>query len=193
MTRRYSKPATPCCRPLCGDDVSEAMKQRLRQNRVTLDPVSLLHSIRKSQAALRALSAPGSANASSGDESLESLLSQLPDLWTRGEVRPTHTPKKRKYRTRVPHTWLSRPDPFEGVWSEILKWLQKQLDVGASELMDRLIRRYPDRYSRRQLRTLQRRVPQWRGVMANKLVYASTEQSEIDEERLGNIRPVGVN
>ena len=31
------------------------------------------------------------------------------------------------------------------------------------------------------------------GVMANKLVYASTEQSEIDEERLGNIRPVGVN
>ena len=93
----------------------------------------------------------------------------------------------------MPHTWLSRPDPFEGVWSEILKWLQKQLDVGASELMDRLIRRYPDRYSRRQLRTLQRRVPQWRGVMANKLVYASTEQSEIDEERLGNIRPVGVN
>ena len=59
--------------------------------------------------------------------------------------------------------------------------------------MDRLIRRYPDRYSRSQLRTLQRRVKQWRGVMANELVYASTEQSEINEERLGNIRPVGVN
>ena len=71
--------------------------------------------------------------------------------------------------------------------------MQEQPDIGASELMDRLIRRYPDRYSRRQLRTLQRRVRQWRGVMANKLVYASTEQSQIDEERLGNIRPVGVN
>ena len=59
--------------------------------------------------------------------------------------------------------------------------------------MDRLIRRYPDRYSRNQLRTLQRRVKQRLGVMANKLVYASTEQSEINEERLGNIRPVGVN
>ena len=73
---------------------------------------------------------------------------------------------------RVPHTWRSRPDPFEGVWSEILGWLQNQPDVGAAELMDRLIRRYPDRYSRRQLRTLQRRVRQWRGVMANQLVYA---------------------
>lgn len=93
----------------------------------------------------------------------------------------------------MPHWWRSRPDPFEGVWSEILEWLQKQPDVGASELMDRLIRRYPDRYSIRQLRTLQRRVRQWRGIMANKLVYASTEQSEIDEERLGSIRPVGVN
>ena len=111
----------------------------------------------------------------------------------RGEVRPTHTPKTRKYRTRVPHTWRTRPDPFEVVWSLILDWLQKQPDVGAPELMDRLIRRYPDRYSRSQLRTLQRRVRQWRGVMTNKLVYASAEHSEIDEERLGNIRPVGGN
>ncbi len=100
---------------------------------------------------------------------------------------------QRKYRTRVPHTWRSRPDPFEGVWNEILEWLQKQPDVGASELMNRLIRRYPDHYSRRQLRTLQRRVRQWRGVMSNKLVYASAEQSEIDEERLGNIGPVSDN
>ena len=192
VTRRYSQPVTPCDRLLCRDDVSDEMKSRLRQNRAALDPIALLHSIRKSQAALRALSAPGSANVSGG-ESLESFLSQLPDLWRRGEVRPTHTPKKRKYRTRVPHTWRSRPDPFEGVWSQILEWLQKQPDVGASQLMDRLIRRYPDRYSRRQLRTLQRRVRQWRGIMANKLVYASTEQSEIDEQRLGNIRPVGVN
>ena len=192
VTKRYSKPATPCDRLLDRDDVSEEMKNRLRQNRAALDPVSLLHSIRKSQEALRTLSAPGSANASGG-ESLESFLSQLPDLWRRGEVRPTHTPKRRKYQSRVPHTWRTRPDPFEGVWSQILEWLQKQPDVGAPELMDRLIRRYPDRYSRSQLRTLQRRVKQWRGVMANKLVYASTEQSEIDEERLGNIRPVGVN
>ena len=64
--------------------------------------------------------------------------------------------------------------------------------MGVRGLMDRLIRRYPDRYSRSQLRILQRRVRQWRGVMANKLVYASSEQSETDEKRLRNIRPVSV-
>ena len=96
VTKRYSKPATPCDRLLDRDDVSEEMKSRLRQNRAALDPFALLHSIRKSQAALRALSAPGTANASGG-ESLESFLSQLPDLWRRGEVRPTHTPKRRKF------------------------------------------------------------------------------------------------
>ena len=192
VTKRYRKPATPYDRLLERDGVSEEMKNRLRQSRAELDPVSLLHRIRNSQTALRALSAPGSVNASGG-ESLESFLSQLPDLWRRSEVRLTHTPKKRKYRTRVPHTWRCRPDPFEGVWSLILGWLQKQPDVGTLKPMDLLIRRYPDRYSRSQLRTLQCRVKQWRGKMTNKLVYASTEQGEIDEERLGNIRPVGVN
>ena len=113
VSRRYSKPATPCDRLLDRDDVSEETKQRLRQNRAALDPVSLLHSIRKSQAALRAINVPGSGSVYGGD-SLESFLSQLPDLWRRGEVRPTHTPKTRKYRTRVPHTWRTRPDPFDG-------------------------------------------------------------------------------
>ena len=41
VTKRYSKPATPCDRLLDRDDVSEEMKSRLRQNHAALDPVSL--------------------------------------------------------------------------------------------------------------------------------------------------------
>ena len=52
----------------------------------------------------------------------------------------------------------------------------------------------PNRYSRRQLRTLQRRVRQWRIVVAKQLVYASAEQNEMNEADRGNIRiPVGDN
>ena len=58
------------------------------------------------------------------------------------------------------------------VWCEILDWLQQQPDAKAAELLDRLMARYPNRYSRRQLRTLQRRVRQWRIVVAKQLVYA---------------------
>ena len=79
------------------------------------------------------------------------------------------------------------------MWCEVLSWLQQQPDAPAAELMDRLILRYPEHYSRRQLRTLQRRVSQWRGVLAKQLVYASAENSEIHEERPIDIGPVGVN
>ena len=187
VTMLYSKPATPCDRLLDRNDVSEETKRRPRKSRSELDPVSLLHTIRESQSALAAVGSVESGGTPDG-ESLESFLSQLADLWRQGEVRPTHT-----RRARAARGWRTRPDPFEGVWCEVLSWLQQQPDATAAELMDRLILRYPERYSRSQLRTLQRRVRQWRGVMANKLVYASTEQSEIVEERLGNIRPVGVN
>ena len=76
----------------------------------------------------------------------------------------------------------------------MLGWLQQQPDATAAELMDRLILRYPERYSRRQLRTLQRRVTQWRGVMAKQLVYASSKSRGTNSEvRPVDIGPVGVN
>ena len=75
----------------------------------------------------------------------------------------------------------------------MLGWLQQQPDATAAELMDRLILRYPERYIWGQLRTLQRRVSQRRGVMAKQLVYASAENSEFYEERPVNLGPVGVN
>jgi len=54
-----------------------------------------------------------------------------------------------------------------------LDWLQQHPDAKAAELLDPLMARYTNRYSRRQLRTLQRRVRQWRIVVAKQLAYAS--------------------
>ena len=71
-------------------------------------------SLRWRQSALAAVGSVESGSTSNG-ESLESFLSQLPDLWRRREVRPTHT-----RRARGPGSWRTRPDPFEGVWCEVL-------------------------------------------------------------------------
>lgn len=139
-----------------------------------LDPISLLHTIREAQSALATINATDPENVPSS-ESLEHFLSRLPELWREGEVRPTHTSRDSRSTAR---TCRSRPDPFDGVWCEILGWIQKQPDITASALMDRSMRRYPDRYSRRQLRTLQCRARQWRRLVARQLVYASAEQSE---------------
>ena len=112
VRKRYEKPATPCDRLLRREDVSEETKQRLRNSRVEPDPVSLLHTIREAQSALASLkdSAPVSASTS---ESLEQFPGRLPDLWRQGEVRATHESDAQK--ARKPHTWRTRPDPFEGV------------------------------------------------------------------------------
>ena len=152
-----------------------------------MKPVSLLHTIREAQSALATINATDSASVPSS-ESLEHFLSSLPELWQQGEVRPTHGPKKSKRRGQ-----RTRPDPFEGVCCEILDWLQQQLDAKAAELLDRLMARYPNRYSRRQLRTLQRRVRQWPIVVAKQLVYASAEKNEMNEADRGNITPVSDN
>ena len=99
-----------------------------------------------------------------------------------------HAPKKRKCSVRCP-----RQDPFERVWYEILAWLQQHPDAKAAELLDQMMARYPNRYSRRQLRTLQRRVWQWRIVVAKQLVYASAGQSEMNEADLSAITLVSDN
>ena len=187
VKKRYGMPATPCDRLLWRDDVNEDTKAVLRDSRVELDPVSLLHTIREAQSALATINETDSASVPQS-ESLERFLSSLPELWRQGEIRPTHAPKKRKRRGV-----RTRPDPFEGVWCEILDWLQQQPDAKAGELLDRLMARYPNRYSRRQLRTLQRRVRQWRIVVAKQLVYASAEQNEMNEADLGDITPVSDN
>ena len=97
-------------------------------------------------------------------ESLERFLAKLPDRWRQDEeaaLRPT--------KVRAPHNWRTRKDPFEGVWCDVLGWLQST---------------YPDRFDRAHLRTLQRRVQQWRGIMASKLVYPVSSETTWDEHLL---------
>ena len=43
--------------------------------------------------------------------------------------------------------------------------------------MGRLQLEHPDRFSGAQLRTMQRRLKEWRGIMAKELVYAGTAQA----------------
>ena len=86
-------------------------------------------------------------------ESLSKFLAKLPRLWRQGEVRPTHAA-----RVRGPRHWRTRKDPFEGVWGNVLVWLQTEPDATSKALMARLQAEHPDRFSEAQLRTMQRRV-----------------------------------
>jgi hypothetical protein len=65
---------------------------------------------------------------------------------------------------RMQHTWRTREDPFDGVWP----WVQEQLTLNprleARTLFRALQQQHPGRFPEGQLRTLQRRVKQWRAT-----------------------------
>lgn len=78
--------------------------------------------------------------------------------WQRGPL-PSETKTARRWRTRL--------DPFSAVWeSEVVPLLKadekRVLDAGA--VLDELERRHPGAYGAEKLRTLQRRVRDWRAL-----------------------------
>ena len=115
-------------------------------------------------------------------ESLERFLARLPSLRQRGKPRPTH-----EERVRPPRHWRTRKDPFEGVWCNVLLWLERGPDTTAKDLMARLSAAHPERFSDAQLRNLQRRVKDWRGVMAKKLVYAAPDKPVLEARDRGEL------
>jgi hypothetical protein len=69
--------------------------------------------------------------------------------------------------TKRPRTWRTRPDPFGEVWEGDLEPLLRRDDAGvlqATTLLEVLEERYPGRFERGQLRTLQRRLRDWRAL-----------------------------
>ncbi len=167
VKKNYLPPKTPCDRLLSDPRVSDDAKTHLAKKQVEFDPLELLHQIRQSQSALTALSADGRGTTEQ-EINLEQFLAQLPKLWEKGEARPTRRNKPTEQRT-----YRTRKDPFEGEWAEVLGWLEKEPDVTAAGLLERLTQQHPDKYHKGHLRTLQRRIGQWRHIMARQLVFGA--------------------
>ena len=68
------------------------------------------------------------------------------------------------------------------MWPEILLWLQAAPDATAKSLMARLHEQFPDQFPDCQLRTLQRRIRDWRSVMARSLVHACLNENGTSPE-----------
>ena len=167
--KRYHAPETPCARLLASDRIPAAMKDRLRALLGTLDPLALLDEIRAVQHHLAALAAGATVHPMpQRDADLDGFLRSLALAWRAGEVRPTHQPRK-----RPPRHWRTRRDPFETTWPRVVEWLEAEPHRSAKELFGRLQREHPGMFLPGQLRTLQRRVRDWRRLAARRLIFAA--------------------
>jgi hypothetical protein len=67
-------------------------------------------------------------------------------------------------RDPQPRPWRTRVDPFAEVWPEVAAQLQQTPQLQVKTLWDWLLRQYPGRFDQGQLRTLQRRIKEWRAT-----------------------------
>jgi hypothetical protein len=165
VSKKYELPVTPYERLLANARVTEPQKAALRKTFNSLDPVRLLSNIRTIQHRLTTLEVSHSnAKVDAPEQNLDQFAASLSTIWKAGEVRPTH----RKPATG-PRPWRTRSDPFANTWPLVEKWLDDQPDANAKELLQRLQSvdaTLPDNL----LRTLQRRVREWRTAVARRLV-----------------------
>src|SRR4051794_9966181 len=76
------------------------------------------------------------------------------------------------------HAWRTRPDPFAEVWPQLQEQLALNPGLEAKTLFEALQRQHPGRFADGQLRTLQRRLKQWRAVQgpAKEVFFAQVHQ-----------------
>ena len=65
---------------------------------------------------------------------------------------------------RMERDWRTRPDVFAEQWPDLQAQLEQQPGLEAKTLFGELQRRFPGRFAEGQLRTLQRRIKQWRAL-----------------------------
>jgi hypothetical protein len=70
-----------------------------------------------------------------------------------------HQPQKGKWRN-----WKTRKDPFSEVWNKSVKPLLEQGVYEATFVLEELQKQYPGKYPDSTLRSLQRKIKQWRAI-----------------------------
>lgn len=202
VVRKYDQARTPFQRILASDVLAMEQRTRLKTIFYALDPMQLLQQLQTLQEALWKhaifrVPTEGSHAASGGAATLtfdaQGCL-QTSEPTNTGADRagetgggmassalPLQTGKRNYHRSKhsAPHTWRTRPDPFEGVWEEVCEWLSANPQRTAKSLFCELQQHYPGRFGDVQLRTLQRRVKAWR-----KEVLVAFEDQWLAEEVL---------
>jgi hypothetical protein len=171
VKKRYHAPATPHQRLLADPRTAEEVRRRVEAMHAGLDPVKLLKAIRATQQ--RLVDFPDQPIAKAGAPtapSLEQFLSGQRTAWQQGEVRPTAWPKPKAKRLR------RRPDPLAAVTKQLRAWFEAEPWRTSRELLEKLQTEQPDSYPDGLLRTLQRRVKEWRRHVAHSMVFGTAPE-----------------
>lgn len=201
LKRRHHPPRTPQQRLLALGKCRASQRKALEDLQRSCDPVALLATVRRCQASLASLSAgqghqeqrprtgaldPEQANKE--QRTLSRFLRNLQLLWQ--ESQPLPEPRqKRRYTPRQRTLFLEHREQIE-------QWLERESGMTAAEILRRLIRLAPGTYHEGQLRSMERRVKEWRTARAERLLgslRSAGKESEIEEKANLVATPMGGN
>lgn len=110
VSKRYHPPETPYERLLQSETLSDAVKGKLNEVGMGLDPLNLLEEMRTMQSQLMLLVNGGGVDVPSMREpDLPAFLAGLSDAWRTGEVRPTHSEETQQRYLRSVREVVSVP------------------------------------------------------------------------------------
>ncbi len=177
LKRRHHPPRTPMQRLFAQVTLSDVQRLGLERLRHGCDPVVLLETIRRAQATLASLSAGheqqeprrarGTIDPEQADReqrTLSRFLRNLQLLWN--ESQPNPKPKtKRRYTPRQRTLFAEHHEHIE-------QWLESEDTLSAAEVLRGLMALAPGHYHEGQLRSIKRRVREWRAARAERLLGA---------------------
>jgi hypothetical protein len=160
VQKRLTRSA-PYQRIVRSSDVSEAIKERLKAEYLMLDPVYLMAELTRLQASLWSFAWSQNGLVEIDDISLVEPVA-LNQFSSAPNVCDHFRYKKPKDKRSLPRNYRTRKDPFEKVWNEIQLKLELQPESYAREIIEWLSEKHPGQYTNSQVRTLQRRINEWR-------------------------------
>ena len=177
VKKKYDTAKTPHQRVVANEAIDQKIKDLMNEQYKKLDPVELLRRLESLQSTLfnYAWSSDIAQNVLESENTPRNVLvlpkqCDDPDNVENGSNSiNTTTAKLYHYRStrkidkrKEPRDWKTRKDPFERVWNELRLKLELNPETTAKSLLDGLIVKYPNEYTLKHLRTLQRRVALWR-------------------------------
>jgi hypothetical protein len=163
VSKQYDVALTPYQRLVKTGLVSSTTIEKLELEYLALDPVNLMEELKRLQQNL--IQFAWHLNSKSHDISDSACTKKSTEQKVAMDVGTTidyFNYKKPKDKRSLPRTYRTRPNPFENVWDEIQLKLELQPESYAREIIEWLSAKYPGKFSNGQIRTLQRRIHDWR-------------------------------
>ena len=186
VIKRYHDPITPFQRALAHPKLNKAVKQRLRAQYRTLDPVALLAEIRAAQLELGNRLERGGKTAPPPLPSSDAtnFARELGKALEAAEPRGTHRRPKRHYKKRV--RMPSKLDPHLAL---IENWLAVEPQLTALAIVGRLAERDPEHFGSKQHSIVQRLLRTLRIKDAQGLIAEPASPTRKAKEEIASAGP----